>query len=195
MVTKQRLSNGVTDGEKILSIFHFRNFSLLNYWIPAPSLVTSVAGSTFLFNDRFLALNYSIAASRCIYFGFKSVCVFFNNQCCWSCEIFLILDNFARFDFNNMYSSNVSVTTEQWIIRGGTLVSFAAVIRVITQRSSREERCVTTLKMAAKGTRGTYASLKVITFLFLNNRKTYHFPLWITWQKIPMAHCNHCLSL
>ena len=31
MVTKQRLSDGVTDGEKILPIFDFRNFSLLNY--------------------------------------------------------------------------------------------------------------------------------------------------------------------
>ena len=30
MGTKQSLSYGVTDGEKILPIFHFPNFSLLN---------------------------------------------------------------------------------------------------------------------------------------------------------------------
>ena len=72
----------------------------------------STAGSTFLFNDRFFALNYSIAASRSIYLGFKSVC-FFNNQCYRSCEIFQIFDNFVRFDFNNMYSSNDYVTTQR----------------------------------------------------------------------------------
>ena len=46
----------------------------------------------------------------------------------------------------------------------GTLVSFGAVIRVVTQRFS-EKRCVTTLITAAKETMGT----RVVAQLFYND--------------------------